>query len=36
MAKREDGAILIRRHIHKYVEDQNREASVAARLLKPQ
>jgi len=35
-AKREVGAILSRRHIHKYVEDQNRETSVAAGLLKPQ
>jgi hypothetical protein len=36
LAKREVGAILNRRHIHKYVEDQNRETRVAARLLKPQ
>jgi len=36
LAKREVGAILNRKHIHKYVEDQNRETSVAARLLKPQ
>ena len=35
-AKREVGAILNRRHIHKYVEDQNRETSVAARLFRPQ
>ena len=34
-AKREVGRILNRRHIHKYVEGQNRETSVAARLLKP-
>jgi len=36
LAKRDVGAILNRRHIHKYVEDQNRETSVAARLLNPQ
>jgi len=36
LAKREVGAILNRRHIHKYVENQNRETSLAARLLKPQ
>jgi len=36
LAKREVGAILNRRHIHEYVEDQNRETSFAARILKPQ
>ncbi len=35
-AKREVGAILNRRHIHKYVEDQNCEKSVAARFFRPQ
>ena len=35
-AKRTVGAILCRRHIHKYVEEQNREASVAERIFKSQ
>jgi hypothetical protein len=35
-AKRAVGAILRRRHIHRYVEEQNRETSVAARIFKPQ
>ena len=34
-AKRAVGAILQRRHIHRYVEEQNRETSVAARIFKP-
>jgi len=29
-------AILRRKHIHKYVEEQNRETNVAARIFKPQ
>ena len=36
LAKRAVGEILARRHIHKYVQDQNLETSVAARFLKPQ
>jgi len=36
LARRDVGAILCRRHIYKYVEKQNREASVAARIFKPQ
>jgi len=36
VAKRAVGAILRRRHIHRYVEEQNRETSVAARIFKPQ
>jgi len=36
VAKRAVGAILQRRHIHRYVEEQNRETSVAARIFKPQ
>ena len=32
VAKRAVGAILRRRHIHRYVEEQNRETSVAARI----
>ena len=35
-AKRAVGAILRRRHIHRYVEEKNRETSVAARIVKPQ
>jgi len=35
-ARREVGAILCRKHIHKYVEKQNRETSVATRIFKPQ
>jgi hypothetical protein len=34
-AKREVGTILGRRHNHYYVEEQNRETSVAARICKP-
>ncbi len=36
VAKHAVGAILRRRHIHKYVEEKNRETSVAARVFKPQ
>ena len=36
LAKRAVGPILWRRHIHKYVEEQNRETSVTARIFKPQ
>jgi len=35
VAKRAVGAILRRRHIHRYVEEQNRETSFAARIFKP-
>jgi hypothetical protein len=31
-AKRAVGAILQRRHIHRYVEEQNREKTVAAKI----
>jgi hypothetical protein len=34
--KRAVGAVLRRRHNHYYVEEQNRETSVAARIFKPQ
>ena len=36
LVKREVGAVLNRRHCHNYVEDQNREMSVVARIFKPQ
>ena len=35
-AKRAVGAIFQRKHVHKYVEEQNRETSVEARIFKPQ
>ena len=35
-AKRTVGAILCCMHIHKYVEEQNRETSVVARIFKSQ
>ncbi len=34
-AKRAVGAFLRRKHNHNYVEEQNRETSVAARICKP-
>jgi hypothetical protein len=34
-AKRVVGAVLRRRHNHNYVEEQNSETSVAARICKP-
>jgi len=36
LARREVGAILCRKHIYKYVEEQNRERSVAVRIFKSQ
>ena len=35
-AKRVVGVVLRRRHNHNYVEEQNRETSVAAMIFKPQ
>jgi hypothetical protein len=35
-AKRVVGMVLRRRHNHNYVEEQNHETSVAARIYKPQ